>query len=264
MKAPKTRATGRPGDPNEVISVSNLSFSVGGLSILSEISFSVDEGEFVAIIGPNGAGKSTLFNLLSGLLRPSGGAIHMRQQNVTSLSAHRRSALGLGRTFQTSNLFDGLSVYENVRIAAEISYGGTARVWRVPEAIPVPGERARACLEQVSLSSKSRDEAGSLAHGDKRKLEMAIQLASGADVLLLDEPMAGVSHEDIPTLEGLLRSVHHGRQKTLLMVEHHMDILLGLADRVLVLHQGRLLAEGTPKEIQGNDDVQAAYLGGHR
>jgi branched-chain amino acid transport system ATP-binding protein len=248
------------------VEVEGLSFRVGGAHILSDVSFSVAQGELLGIIGPNGAGKTTLFNLLTGLLRPSGGKIRCRGRDITEASPARRAQLGMGRTFQTSLIFAGLPVLENVRLAAAarpleahgaLSWG---RWWRRPGAKDPSSRSARDALAAVGLSELAAAPAGALSHGDKRKLELAVLLASGAEVLLLDEPMAGVNAEDVDELSALIARLHR-EGRTVLLVEHHMAVVLGLADRVAVLHHGRLLACGQPAAVVEDPTVQDAYLG---
>jgi branched-chain amino acid transport system ATP-binding protein len=213
------------------------------------------------VIGPNGAGKTTLFNLVSGLLRPTSGSIELDGVDVTRQPPFRRTRAGLGRTFQVSNVFPLLPALENVRLAAEAALGGTMRIWRRAEGVKEAVERAVWALGRVGLGGREAVLAGSLSHGDKRKLELAMLLAGTPRVLLLDEPMAGVSVEDVPELVELIRSVHREEGKTVLMVEHHMEVVTGLAERIAVMHHGSLLAVGTPEEIMRNETVQQAYLG---
>jgi len=213
------------------------------------------------VIGPNGAGKTTLFNLMSGLLRPTSGSIELDGVDVTRQPPFRRTRAGLGRTFQVSNVFPLLPALENTRLAAEAALGGTMRIWRRANGVREAVDRARWALGRVGLGGREAVLAGSLSHGDKRKLELAMLLAGTPRVLLLDEPMAGVSVEDVPELVELIRSVHRDEGKTVLMVEHHMEVVTGLAQRIAVMHHGSLLAVGTPDEIMRNETVQQAYLG---
>jgi branched-chain amino acid transport system ATP-binding protein len=215
----------------------------------------------LAVIGPNGAGKTTLFNLVSGLLRPTSGRIELDGVDLTGEPPFRRTRAGLGRTFQVSNVFPLLPVLENVRLAADAALGGTMRIWRRASRVHEAVERATWALTRVGLADRERVHAGLLSHGDKRKLELAMLLAAEPRVLLLDEPMAGVSIEDVPELVELIRSVHADEGRTVLMVEHHMEVVTGLAQRIAVMHHGRLLAVGSPDEIMRNPTVQQAYLG---
>lgn len=250
--------TGQPRPP--ALQVSGLGFRPGGATILTGIDLEVAAGEFVGIIGPNGAGKTTLFNLLSGFLVPSEGRVALGGRDLAGITPARRARLGLGRTFQTSLLFGALPVSENTRLAAQARLGGNMRWWQRPKARDAAGGRARQALDAVGLAGLASQPAASLSHGDKRKLELAILIASDADVLLLDEPMAGVNAEDVPRLVTLIGGLH-ASGRTVLMVEHHMEVVLGLAQRVAVLHHGQLLACGDPQAVMADEAVQDAYLG---
>jgi branched-chain amino acid transport system ATP-binding protein len=243
-----------------VLELAGLGFAAGGVSILNDIGLQVGQGEFVGIIGPNGAGKTTLFNLISGLLRPSEGTIRLAGRDLGGMTPARRARLGLGRTFQTSLLFGALPVSENARLAAQARLGGSMRWWHRPRAGDLASASALQALEAVGLAGQSDHPASALSHGDKRKLELAILMAGDAQVLLLDEPMAGVNSEDVPGLVQLIAGLHSAG-RTVLMVEHHMPVVLGLAQRVAVLHHGQLLACGDPDAVMANQTVQDAYLG---
>ncbi len=244
-----------------ILATKDLGLDIGGATIVSGVGLEVREGELLAVIGPNGAGKTTLFNLVSGLLRPTSGTIELAGIDVTRKAPFRRTRLGIGRTFQVSNVFPLLSAIENVRLAAEAALGGTMRIWRLALHVREAVDRAGWALERVGLGGREAVPAGLLSHGDKRKLELAMLLAGSPRVLLLDEPMAGVSVEDVPELVELIRSVHVDEGKTVLMVEHHMEVVTGLAQRIAVMHHGSLLAVDTPDAIMRNETVQQAYLG---
>ncbi|MFD1211023.1 ABC transporter ATP-binding protein [Arthrobacter sp. GCM10027362] len=234
---------------------------IGGARILEDVGFDVAAGEMVGVIGPNGAGKTTLFNLISGVLKPTEGRILLDGADVTGASIHARARAGLGRTFQTSSLFPQLSVLENVRLAAQARFGGSLSVLKFPRAADEATRVARENLVEVGLQGKAATAAGDLSHGDKRKVEIAMLLAADPSVILLDEPMAGVASGDVPSLGAIIRRMHRDRGCTVLMVEHHMDVVLGLVDRVAVMHHGKLLAIDTPDAIMANPIVQSAYLG---
>jgi branched-chain amino acid transport system ATP-binding protein len=244
-----------------ILATRNLGLDIGGAHIVVDVSLEVAEGELLGIIGPNGAGKTSLFNLISGLYRPTAGQIELAGKDITQQPTFLRTREGIGRTFQVSSVFPLLSVRENVRLAAEAALGGTLRVWRRAAGVKPALERARAALGRVGLEGKSLVQAGALSHGDKRRLELAMLLAADRPVLLLDEPMAGVSAENVPELVELIGSVHREEGKTVLMVEHHMDVVTGLAERIAVMHHGALLACDTPAAVMANETVQSAYLG---
>ncbi len=244
-----------------LLATRSLGLDIGGATIVADVSLEVAEGELLGIIGPNGAGKTSLFNLLSGIYRPTSGSIELDGREVTGDRPYRRTRLGLGRTFQVSNVFPLLTVVENVRLAAEASLGGTMRIWRRATWVREALERAGWALDRVGLGGRKGATAGELAHGEKRKLELAMLLAADPRVILLDEPMAGVSAEDVPELVELIGSVHRDEHKTVLMVEHHMEVVTGLAERIAVMHHGALLACDTPQAIMADETVQAAYLG---
>ena len=244
-----------------ILATRDLGLDIGGATIVADVSLEVGEGEFLGIIGPNGAGKTSLFNLLSGLYRPTAGRVELDGREITHDAPHRRTQQGLGRTFQISSVFPRLPVLENARLAAEASLGGTMRVWRRAAGIRAAVERARWALGRVGLGDREKSVAGALPHGDKRKLELAMLLAGNPRVIMLDEPMAGVSAGDVPGLVEVIRSVHEEEGKTVLMVEHHIDVVTGLAQRIAVMHHGALLAVDTPDRIMANEAVQQAYLG---
>jgi branched-chain amino acid transport system ATP-binding protein len=244
-----------------ILATRNLGLYIGGATIVAVVSLEVAHGELLGIIGPNGAGKTSLFNLLSGLYRPTAGRIELAGRDVTGQPTFRRTRAGLGRTFQVSSVFPLLTVHENARLAAESALGGTLRLWRRATSVRPALERANAALQRVGLTQHAMAHAGSLAHGDKRRLEIAMLLAADKPVLLLDEPMAGLSAEHVPQLVELIRSIHLEERKTVLMVEHHMDVVTGLAQRIAVMHHGALLACDTPAAVMANETVQSAYLG---
>ncbi|MDX6465157.1 MAG: branched-chain amino acid transport system ATP-binding protein [Gaiellaceae bacterium] len=244
-----------------ILATRNLGLDIGGASIVADVSLEVAEGELLGIIGPNGAGKTSFFNLLSGIYRPTAGTIELAGRDITQHATFRRTREGLGRTFQVSSVFPLLTVHENARLAAEAALGGTLRLWRRAASVAPALERANAALARVGLTSYALTQAGALAHGDKRRLEIAMLLAADKPVLMLDEPMAGLSAEHVPQLVELIRSIHLEEKKTVLMVEHHIDVVTGLAQRIAVMHHGALLACDTPAAVMENETVQSAYLG---
>ncbi len=247
--------------PPPILATEHLGLDIGGASIVADVSLEVLEGEFIGIIGPNGAGKTSLFNLLTGLYRPTAGRVRLDGRDVTDEPPFRRTHAGLGRTFQISSVFPLLTAFENVRLAAEIRLGGTLQIWRRAYSRKGALRRAEWALGRVGLAGRAVVPAGSLAHGDKRKLELAMVLARDPRVILLDEPMAGVSMEDVPGLVEVVKSVQREDGKTVLMVEHHIEVVTGVADRIAVMHHGALLACDTPDRVMENETVQAAYVG---
>jgi branched-chain amino acid transport system ATP-binding protein len=244
-----------------ILATRDLGLDIGGARIVADVSLEVREGELVGIIGPNGAGKTTLFNLLSGLARPTRGRIVLDGRDITGMPPYRRTQAGLGRSFQVSSVFPLLTVGENVRLAAEARLGGALSVVRRAARFRPALERAASALERVGLVARTGSPAGMLSHGDKRKLELAMLLAGDPRVILLDEPMAGVSVEDVDGLTALIRAVHADEGRTVLLVEHRMEVGVGLAERIAVMHHGALLAFDTPERVMADETVQTAYLG---
>ncbi|WP_329493359.1 ABC transporter ATP-binding protein [Kitasatospora herbaricolor] len=267
MGSPKTAPRGGAGGtgsgraaalPSPVLRLRGLGWGVGGATIVEDVSFEVQEGEFLAFIGPNGAGKTSLFNLVSGLNPATAGSIELDGADITARAAHARARLGLGRTFQTSSLWPAMTVADHVRLAAQAAGGGSYRIWRQAGAHT---RQVVGALERTGLGHRAETPARDLSHGEKRKLELAVLLVGEPRLMLLDEPMAGVSAEEVPALTELIRSLHREEGRTVLMVEHHMDVLLGLADRLAVMHHGTLLALDTPQAVMADATVQQAYLG---
>jgi len=246
---------------DSALSVKDLSLNIGGAKILDGITLDVAHNETLGIIGPNGAGKTSFFNLLSGIRKPSRGQIFVNSTEVTNLEPHDRAKAGIARTFQTSSVFVNLTCLENVRIAAQAATGKSMNLTKNAYKFPEVLEVAHSCLAKVGLSARAMQRAGSLSHGDKRRLEIAIVLASKSDIVLLDEPMAGMSVENVPELVEIIRSLATEHKKTVLIVEHHMEVILGLADRIAVLNYGELLVCDTPNNVINNPDVQSAYIG---
>lgn len=247
-----------PAGAPPVLELRGVGWSVGGAAIVDEVSFAVREGEFLAFIGPNGAGKTSLFNLISGLMPATRGSIALDGADVTAEPVPARARRGLGRTFQTSSLWPQMTVAGHVRLAAQAAAGGSYRIWRQA---PAYREQVARVLERTGLAGREEARAGELSHGEKRKLELAVLLVGEPRLMLLDEPMAGVSAEEVPALTALIDSLHRDEGRTVLMVEHHMDVLLGLADRLAVMHHGTLLALDTPRAVTADPVVQEAYLG---
>jgi branched-chain amino acid transport system ATP-binding protein len=233
----------------------------GNLVAVRDVSLAVERGELRAIIGPNGAGKTTFFNLISGFFAPTTGTIRFDGRDVTALSAEQRVALGMGRTFQITEIFPELTALENVRIAAEVAAGYRLRPWISRAEQTHIWEHVGQVLALVGLEGKANRLVGELAHGDQRAAEIAMALALRPKLLLLDEPTAGMGDQETYEMTRLIRRLHRDGTVTIVLIEHDMRVVFHLADRITVLDQGRVLAEGTPKDIAGNEAVQAAYLG---
>ncbi len=238
-----------------------LSRSYGSLLAVDRVSLTVHEGELRSIIGPNGAGKTTFFKLISGEVAPSAGRIWFRERDVTGLPQHAVSRLGLAKSYQITNVFPHLTVFENVRVAAQ-GYRRSFNFWSRATALADARDGARGLLETAGLGKKADLLAAHLSHGEKRRLELAIALAGDPTLLLLDEPTAGMSPEETDESMVLIRELAAGR--TIVLVEHKMKLVMRISDRITVLHQGQVIADGTPTEIRANERVQQTYLGAYR
>jgi branched-chain amino acid transport system ATP-binding protein len=244
-----------------LLAVDNIGCKFGGFIALEGVTTTFQPGKVTSIIGPNGAGKSTFFNLLSGVLTPSSGSIRFKGREMAGTPQHKFVHLGIARSYQITNIFPDLSVHENVRVAAQATAAGSSRynIWTNRNSLSELSARADAALESVGLIGRRNDVAKFLAHGQQRALEVAISVISDPDVLLLDEPTAGMGPEETKEMVALLEKL--AAQRTILLVEHKMKMILGLSDRILVLHHGRLIADGSPQDIQTDPEVRRVYLG---
>ncbi len=244
-----------------MLEVKGVSKRFGSLVALRDVELSVAKGELRAIIGPNGAGKTTLFNLVSGFFAPTTGTIAFDGRDITAIPAHERVTLGIARTFQITEIFPELTVFENVRISTEVTDGYRLRPWISRAETTMVHRQVDETLELTGLSSKADRLVGELAHGDQRAAEIAMALALRPRLLLLDEPTAGMGEQETYEITQLIHRLHGGGDFTIVLIEHDMRVIFHLADRITVLDQGGLLADGTPEEIAANEAVQAAYLG---
>ena len=259
LAAGRIEASTAPGRLVPVLQLVDVHKSFGVTPIIRGVSLDVVEGERHAIIGPNGAGKSTLFNIVSGRFPPTRGAVRLRGHDITGRPVFRINRLGLSRSFQVTNIFHRLSVYENVRCSVLWPLGYRYAFWRRVEVLRDAHERTEQVLEQIHLTARRHVPAGVLTYAEQRALEIGITVAGGADVILLDEPTAGMSRSETEYAIGLVRALSRG--KTLLMVEHDMSVVFNLADRISVLVYGEIIATDTPDRIRANPGVQEAYLG---
>jgi branched-chain amino acid transport system ATP-binding protein len=241
------------------LSLQNVTKSFGQMEIIRGVTLDVPQGERHAVIGPNGAGKSTLFNLISGRFGISSGSIRLEDQEISGLKPYEINRRGLSRSFQVTNIFPRLSVYENIRCAVLWSLGYKYSFWRGVNKLADARARSEDIMERIGLAARRRDQAGVLTYAEQRALEIGITIAGGASVILLDEPMAGMSRSETEYAVALVRKVTEG--KTLLMVEHDMGVVFGIADRISVLVYGKIIASDTPQRIRENAAVKEAYLG---
>ena len=242
-----------------LLSLRGLSKSFGGLAVTNDVTLDIADGEIHAIIGPNGAGKTTLINEISGVLRIDAGQIVFGERDITGLALHRRARLGLARSFQITSIVPAFTALENVALAVQAGTGSSFRFFRPASTEARLNAPAMRALERIGLASRARTPAGAMSHGEKRQLELAIALVTEPRMLLLDEPLAGAGPEETERLIGILLALKS--RYTIVLVEHDMQAVFALADRISVLVYGRVIATGTPEEIRGNAEVRAAYLG---
>ena len=248
-----------------MLETKDLTIRFGGHVAVNAVSCSFAPGTLTAIVGPNGAGKTTYFNLISGQLRASSGSVSLNGKDISALSVSARTHVGLGRAFQLTNLFPNLSVLENVRLAVQATRSGAHRhglnLWSIWSDHQALTQRAQEILAEVAMQDRQDARVASLPHGDQRKLEVALLIALEASVFMFDEPTAGMSVDEAPVILNLIRTLKQDRSKTILLVEHKMDVVRELADRIIVLHNGALVADGEPSEVIASKVVQEAYLG---
>ena len=248
--------------PDILLETHNLRKAFGALVAVDDVSVQVQAGTIHSIIGPNGAGKTTFFNLLCGNIEPTAGTVIYKGKDITHLPLHRSAHIGIGRSFQITNLFPNLTALENVRLACQPLGKDIFRFLQPAGHFKQYEQRAWAILQQVGLAERALMPARTLPHGDQRKLELGIILAADPELMLLDEPTAGMAAEQVPELMALIKEIQSDGGKTVILVEHNMNVVMSVSDRITVMHQGQVLAEGTPAEIAANETVQSAYLGG--
>src|SRR4030065_1890293 len=247
-----------------VIETEDRTIRFGGHVAVDHVNLQIFPFTFKSIIGPNGAGKTTFFNMISGQYLPTGGKVFFKNRDITHLSPDVRTKLGIGRSFQLTNVFPTLTVLENVRLAVQSQRNTGFNFWKNYLTFSKFEDRAYELLKMVLLNTKWNVPANSLTHGEQRKLEIAILLALETEVLLLDEPTAGMALEGVPSILELLKEIKSRKDKKILLVEHKMDVLMALSDSIAVLHEGKLIANDTPEAISKNKEVQEAYFGGGR
>lgn len=244
-----------------IIRTEKVSKHFGGLKAVDEVDFGVKEGQLTSIIGPNGAGKTTLFNLIAGVHHPTSGKVIFKDRDITNLSLHRVSRLGITKTYQINHIFPRLTVSENLRIAAQ-SRETSFNFWKPATAFQEINEQAAIVLEQVGLAERRSDLASTLSHGERQYLEIGIALATKPEILLLDEPTAGMSCAETELCSRLIKELNLTLRLSVVLVEHDMSVVMNISDEVWVLNEGRVLAVGTPQQVSDNEDVQSVYLGG--
>lgn len=249
-------------DSDVIIETQNIRKEFGALVAVDNVSMKVRKNSLHAIIGPNGAGKTTFFNLLSGNLEPTSGRVIFKGRDITHQPVHRTIHFGIGRSFQITNIFPNLTVFENIRLACQALGRDNFKFWQAASAFKGYETRTWEVIEKVGLKDRALTLARTLPHGDQRKLELGMILAPDPQVLLLDEPTAGMASEQVPELIALIQDIQRAEDKTVMLVEHNMNVVMRVSDVITVMHLGRVLAEGTPSEIAANKEVQTAYLGG--
>jgi branched-chain amino acid transport system ATP-binding protein len=245
-----------------VLEIADLSKSFAGFRAVSEVSLTVDTRQIAAVIGPNGAGKSTLFNLITGHLQPDNGTVRLDGRDITGAPPYRLCSMGIGRSFQRTNIFPNLTVFENLQAAFLVHRGRGRNFWSLAESFY--RDDTAALLASIGLAGQEKTIAGTLSYGNQKQLELGLALASDPQILLLDEPTAGMSAGETHDTIRLLQRIAEERGLTLLFPEHDMEVVFGIAQKIAVLHQGRVIAEGVPEEVRNDPEVRRVYLGhGH-
>ncbi|MFQ5854826.1 MAG: ABC transporter ATP-binding protein [Anaerolineae bacterium] len=244
-----------------ILETKGLVRDFGRLRAVNQVDLMVEEGELTAIIGPNGAGKTTLFNLITGRLRPTAGRVIFQQQDITGLPPSRIARLGISRTFQVTHIFPELSIFDNVKIAVLSRRGETARLFSASDRLPEVDSETEEVLSVLGLAGRWDTPCVALSHGEQRHVELGIALALGPKLLLLDEPTAGMAPQETAEMVAFIRDLAHKQNVTILLTEHDMEVVFSIAQRIVVMHQGSIIADGTPGEVRGDVSVREAYLG---
>jgi ABC-type branched-subunit amino acid transport system ATPase component len=243
-----------------ILTTQGLTKDFGGLRAADSITFDVEQGKLTSVIGPNGAGKTTLFNLITGLIKPDSGRIIFHGEDITHIPIHKIIKKGISRSFQILNLFNELTLFENVWLGVQAQQGHGPEIFSDPDKFKSIKEETTRIIREIGLSGKEESPVKLLSYGDRRILEITISLTPKPSLLLLDEPTSGLVSEDRKRISEFMKRL--SSQLTLIVVEHDMDVVLSISDHIVVMHQGKILAQGTPDEIKGNEKVQEAYLGG--
>jgi len=246
--------------PVEILKTRNLSKRFGGLTAVNRVELSIEENRLTSIIGPNGAGKTTLFNLLTGLLKPDEGNIFLRDVDITGYPPQRIVKQGMARSFQILNIFTDLTLFENIRIAVQAEQGHGFEILSSINSLDEVNKKTAEIINAIGLNGKENAIAKNLSYGDKRIVEIGMALACNPKLLLLDEPTSGLATKETGSMANFIKNL--AKNLTIVLIEHDMNIVLSISDHIAVLHQGRVIAEGTPDTIRQNDEVQEAYLGG--
>ncbi|WP_135822307.1 ABC transporter ATP-binding protein [Halostella litorea] len=245
-----------------ILETDDLTKKFGSLVAVDDVSLSVSAGEVRSIIGPNGAGKSTLFDLITGIQQPTSGTITFDGTDVTGMASHEIAQRGMSRSFQITDVFGGLTALENVQVAAQVDDSRRSSMWRDADGLTDVHDTAMGVLEDIGLADRPHQRASDFAYGDRRKLEIGLAVANDPELLLLDEPTAGMGSDDTTATVEMVQRLAEEREFTVMLIEHDLEIVMNVSDRITVLQDGQVIAEGSPTTIQGDSAVQEAYLGG--
>lgn len=242
-----------------LLKTENITLNIGGLQVLRDVNLEIDKGEITSIIGPNGAGKTTLFNVITGRISPTGGKVWFKDKNITKLPPFQIARIGIARSFQITNIFQDMSVFDNVCIAAQVNFPFRCSIFSQVSKDPATPHKAEEVLELIGLKTIKNKLARELSHGDQRRLEIGMSLAIEPDFLMLDEPTSGMSPAETAATIDLIRAV--GKKVTICLIEHKMNLVMKLSNKIVVLNLGEKIAEGSPEDVASNDKVRRIYLG---